>query len=211
MLVADLRHFLDLPDDAPGPARLLAEQLGDLVKAGTAEEPGVAWVSGLICRRRPGHRRCTGRMIIRRADAAGPIAWQCTSCGDAGQISGWENSPFDLRGRGRRSLGGVKHIWVPDPVAAALRELSLLTPDCERVVYRARGHRDGEVVLTATGDELEELIGCMAAEANHEPNRRRQQRLDAAFQTLGQAVQNRNGQIGMTGDHGKPRPDRQGR
>ncbi|MDA8311944.1 MAG: hypothetical protein M0Z46_15310 [Actinomycetota bacterium] len=29
MFVSDLRHFLDLPDDAPGPARKMAEQLGN--------------------------------------------------------------------------------------------------------------------------------------------------------------------------------------
>lgn len=74
VLVADLRHFLDLPDDTPGPARRLAEHLGCLVKAATAAEPGVAWVSALTCRRRPGNRRCAGRTIVRRADAAGPIA-----------------------------------------------------------------------------------------------------------------------------------------
>jgi len=193
VLVADLRHFLDLPDDIPGPARRLAERLGDLVKVATAEEPGVGWVSGLTCRRRPGPRRCAGRMIVRRADAAGPIAWQCSSCGDAGQISGWENSPYDLSGRGQRSLGGVKQIRVPDPVAAALRELSLLTPDCERAVYRARGHRDGVVALTATDDELEELARYLAAEANHGPNRRRQQRLNTALQALGQAVRTKTG------------------
>ena len=35
----------------------------------------------------------------------------------------------------------------------------------------------------------DELIGFVAAEANHEPNRRRQQRLDVAFDTLNNAAQ----------------------
>ena len=40
MFVSDLRHFLDMPDDAPRPARAMAEQLFDLVRAATAGDPG---------------------------------------------------------------------------------------------------------------------------------------------------------------------------
>ena len=38
-------------------------------------------------------------------------------------------------------------------------------------------------------EELDELIGFVAAEANHETNRRRQQRLDAAFNALNDAAE----------------------
>ena len=67
----------------------------------------------------------------------------------------------------------------------------LLDPDCERLVFAIRAHHDG-AVLAATDDDLEELIGFVAAEANHEPNRRRQQRLDAAFEALNTAAQTLN-------------------
>ncbi len=77
---------------------------------------------------------------------------------------------------------------VPDEVAAALRDLQLLDADCERLVYQARAADDG-VVLSADGDELDELLGFVAAEANHEPNRRRRQRLDWAFAVLSDALQ----------------------
>ena len=33
MFVTDLHHFLDLPEDTPGPARRLAEQLSNIVRA----------------------------------------------------------------------------------------------------------------------------------------------------------------------------------
>ena len=55
-------------------------------------------------------------------------------------------------------------------------------------MYQARASDDG-VVLSADGDELDELLGFVAAEANHEPNRRRQQRLDRAFAVLSDALQ----------------------
>ena len=98
MFVSDLRHFLDMPEDAPGPARAMAAHLFDLVRAATAGDPDRAWVSGLTCRRRPGNRPCRGYMVVARPDSRpGSIEWCCERCGDQGVISGWEDSPFDLR------------------------------------------------------------------------------------------------------------------
>ncbi len=189
MFVSDLRHFLDMPDDAPGPARKMAEQLGNVVRAATSAEAGVAWVSALPCRRRPGRRPCPGRIAVFRPDLPARIEWRCTSCGDDGVISGWEGTYFDLRApRPERHDGAVTEVVVSDEVAAALRDLRLLDPECERLVYRARA-ADGDVVLTADDQELDELLGFVAAEANHEPNRRRQQRLDRAFAVISDALQ----------------------
>ena len=183
MFVTDLHHYLDLPEDTPGPARRLAEHLSDIVRAATAGDAGTAWESALTCRRRPGNRRCPGRMIVRRTKPAAPIQWQCGACDDDGVISNWEDSPFDLRRRRLAVAGAATEIIISNQVAAALRDLRLLDVDCERLVFRTRAHNDG-AVLTATAEELDELIGFVAAEANHEPNRRRQQRLDAAFRAL---------------------------
>ena len=60
-------------------------------------------------------------------------------------------------------------------------------------MFRIRAHHDG-AVLTATDDDLDELIGSVAAEANHEPNRRRQHRLDAAFDALNNAADSTAGE-----------------
>ena len=189
VFVSDLRHFLDMPDDAPGPARKMAEQLGNVVRAATAAEAGTAWVSALPCRRRPGRRPCPGHIVVFRPDLPARIEWRCDSCGDDGVISGWEGSYFDLRApRLRRPNGTVADFIVPEEVAAALRDVLLLDPDCERLVYQARARDDG-IVLSADGDELDELLGFVAAEANHEPNHRRQQRLDRAFAVLSDALQ----------------------
>lgn len=186
-MVTDLRHLLDLPPDTPGPARRLAEHLGSIVRAATAGDAGSAWASALPCRRRPANRACLGRVIVLRTELDAPIEWQCGVCADAGVISNWSDSVFDLR---RRSLAVVQpahDIVIPNEVAAALRDLQLLDPDGERLVCRVRAHDDG-AVLSASDDDLEELIGSVAAEANHEPNRRRQQQLNAAFDELNKAV-----------------------
>ena len=103
-------------------------------------------------------------------------------------ISNWEDSPFDLRRRRPALVGAVHEIVLPDEAAAALRELRLLDTDCERLVFRIRAHND-HAILAATDDDLDELIGFVAAEANHEPSRRRQQRLDTAFDALSTAIQ----------------------
>jgi hypothetical protein len=35
VFVSDLRHFLGMPEDAPGPAKRMAEQLTSIVRAAT--------------------------------------------------------------------------------------------------------------------------------------------------------------------------------
>jgi hypothetical protein len=192
MLVTDLHHFLDPPEDTPGPARRLAEHLSNIVRAATAGDAGTAWESALPCRRRPANRRCPGRMIVLRTELGAPIRWQCSACDDEGVISNWEDTPFDLRRRQLALADPVHEIVIPDEVAAALRELRLLDTDCERLVFQIRAHNDG-AILAATDDDLDELIGFVAAEANHEPNRRRQQRLDTAFDALNTAAQTPDG------------------
>lgn len=179
-----------MPHDASGPARRLAQHLGDIVRAGTAGQVGDRWVSALPCRRSPAHRRCPGRMTIAIASAetAAPIRWSCSVCDDEGVISNWADSPYDLRRRRSSVAGDLKEVIVSDTTAAVLRDLMLLDPDCERLVYGMRAHPNGAALLT-NADDLEELIGFVAAEANHEPNRRRQDRLDAAFNALTDAAQ----------------------
>jgi hypothetical protein len=122
-------------------------------------------------------------MIVRRSEPDAPIQWQCRVCNDSGMISNWQDSPFDLRRRVLRVAEAVIDITIPNEVAAALRDLQLLDTDRERLVFRIRAHENA-ALLTATDDDLEALIEAVAAEANHEPNRRRRQRLDTAFDAL---------------------------
>jgi hypothetical protein len=188
VFVSDLRHFLDLPADAPAPARRMAEHLALVVRAATARDGGQRWVSALSCTRRPGRRPCPGHIGVLRSEVPPAIEWWCTSCGDEGVISGWQGSPFDLRAPGSlREEPEPRVAIVPHEVAAALRSLMLLDIDCERLVFRAAVADDG-VVLVGGEDDFEELLGSVAAEADNERDRRRQKRLDAAFTVLNDAL-----------------------
>ena len=72
---------------------------------------------------------------------------------------------------------------IPADTADTLRDLQLLESDTERFVFRAEASEEG-IVLVGDNDDLDELMGYVAAEANHEANRRRQWRLDVAFEVL---------------------------
>ncbi len=76
-------------------------------------------------------------------------------------------------------------VTVPAEVAAVLRTLTLIDASTERLVFAAAIDDDhGVVLLVGTGDDFDELIDHIAAEANHTTNRRHQKRLDTAFDTL---------------------------
>ena len=183
MLVADLHRFLDVTADTPGPARRLGEHLASIVAAANAGAAGTAWESALPCRRRPANRPCPGRIVVICTRPDMPIGWQCSSCGDDGTISNWADTPFDVRRRQLAVAEPLHEIVLDAEIAAALRALLFLDIDCQRAVFAIRAH-DSRHHLAVTHPELDELIGAVAAEANHEPNRRRQQRLDAAFDAL---------------------------
>ena len=73
MMVTDLYHFLDLPEDTPGPARRLAQHLDNIVRAATAGDAGIPWISALPCRPAspaatvPCDERFTARVAVLRA------------------------------------------------------------------------------------------------------------------------------------------------
>jgi hypothetical protein len=188
MFVSDLRHFLDLADDTPVPARRMAVRLSLIVRAATAGDAGVKWVSALACDRRPGRRRCPGNIEIRRTDSPASIEWRCTWCEDEGLISGWERSPYDLRRLRPVAVSDRgRCIVVPAEVAATLRDLRLVDQDTERLIFCARAADEG-AAFVGDDEEFDEVLGHVAAEANHEDNRRRQRRLDDAFQALSRAI-----------------------
>jgi hypothetical protein len=81
MYVIDLRDVAGL-DEMVGP------RIGGVVSAATAHPPGEAIATGLACHRRPGHKPCPGKLLVRRAEAPAQIEWACPACSEEGVISG---------------------------------------------------------------------------------------------------------------------------
>ena len=187
MMVSDLRHFLDLPVDRPGPARRLADRLGRIVSAATAGDVGEPWTTAVRCERRPGRRPCPGSIGVVRAEPESSIRWWCSNCEDEGVISGWRGSPYDLLHHALRAAGHQVQVPVERELGTVLQAIPTLDFEAARLVFRARS-TDSGVVLTGSSEALEDLAEHVAAEANHERNRRRQRILDAALDVLESTV-----------------------
>ena len=100
--VTNMLHSLDKNGDfarEAGPGRRIAAYMGSIVEAVTSRPPDEDdWVTGIQCRRRPGHVRCSAPIIAGFADNdPTTITWQCPACGDEGYISGWQETLWDKR------------------------------------------------------------------------------------------------------------------
>jgi hypothetical protein len=203
VLVADFRHFLGTSYDTPVPARRLGEQLAGIVQAASARESGHPWTSALSCRRRPKRQRCLGTIAVLRTDLPRTIEWRCTDCGDDGLIEGWEGSPFDLSGTRTEggAVGRCYDIVITREDASVLRKCEFLDIECDRIVFGGRV-QFGDVIVTGTHDGFEMLAEWVAAEANHEPNRRREKRLDTAYLNLTEGLRIIEESTSRSGDQG---------
>ncbi|BAS28657.1 hypothetical protein LIP_2828 [Limnochorda pilosa] len=104
MAVVSVMTFINLRDYAgdggaptEGPVGRFAEYLGRIVAAGLAYPAGPTIPTAIRCRRRPGHRRCSGYLDVTRLDIPREIRWQCPECGDQGVIRDWQGTPWDRR------------------------------------------------------------------------------------------------------------------
>ena len=97
MLIADLSHFEGADPDRHPAAWRLAEYLRAIVCGATSIPTDRRLNSGLRCRRRPGRQPCAGYLQIVRQEEPPHIHWWCGNCDDAGLISGWQHSAWDLR------------------------------------------------------------------------------------------------------------------
>ncbi|HHY38555.1 MAG TPA: hypothetical protein GX507_06490 [Clostridia bacterium] len=98
MMVTDIRDFMD-DDSSPAPGRpgRLARYLGRIVMSDFAHPPGELVETGVLCRRRPGHRRCTGYIRVVRAPDTGEVEWICPECGDCGVVYNWRGTCWDIQ------------------------------------------------------------------------------------------------------------------
>jgi hypothetical protein len=205
--ITALVHFV--PDDPaaalPGPAARLAAHLGAIAGAGQLARPREVVETALRCRRRPGRRRCVGRIVVRRQEAPAQIRWACPVCDDNGVITSWQGTPWDLTRSTLPTHSTLQPPGSPDPLAAtgprvAERVRSLELPDDQydvlrtvplpdvaaaRVVLGARLARWG-ARLRGSPEVLDTLLEAVAAEAQATPHgaRLRRRRLATLLAVL---------------------------
>jgi hypothetical protein len=180
-LFTKVGHFLnedgELPADLPGPARNLAEFICSLVRSVTSHSFEALVPTGVPCRRRPKRKPCTGEVFAFLNEDINAIQWKCPTCGDNGFIYDWENTKWDMRDT---DLIPVRlHVEERDLI---LNE-TLTGPDLTDILKSTKQVADS-VVVYYSSEELENLIGYIAAEANHNPDQKIQEDLDALYDSL---------------------------
>ena len=125
-------------------------------------------------------------MVFRHGN--GQIAWACDVCGDEGVITGWEGSPTDVSGLDDSYADGdVVAVVMSRSLFDLVRDVLVLDAASELLIARAHGTSEG-VALSGSAEAFDELVGCVASEANAEANRRRARSLDEACATLEAAL-----------------------
>ncbi len=191
--VTDMRHFVPENPEAPlpAPATRMRDFHGGIVRAATAS-PLEAFMSGIPCRRRPGNRRCSGSIAIRKTGRPEPfVFWECAICGDDGRISGFQGCAYDLSALSVRNL--ERDEQRRDVVLTAEEYRSWISGDMiaydlesMQTMYSAITDKRG-IAISASEGELDILRDATAADANHEPVRKRKDHLISICDKLGKS------------------------
>ncbi len=189
--ITDLRHFLDdagLP--VGGPPGRRAAYWCQLIEAATVR-PGGAWGGSAVrCRRSPRRVRCRGYVRVRRSDATETVEWECATCGDRCVISGWAETAWDLRWAAASRTGPLIEVRLSHDEYAHLRGCEAIGVETPVLLATATVD-DAAVVLAGTEAELDDVLGHVAAEANHTLDRRRRVALAAVYARVEDALAGR--------------------
>lgn len=192
--VIDITHRLPAPEpttDWPAATYRAAAYYGAICGAGSLAPVGETVHTPIRCHRRPKHRLCTGYIeVVRPIEQPGDVDWRCPSCGDNGTISGWRGSSHDLSVTSVSPSDPLDEctVYIDDEDYRVLQELLPLDPEIERVLLGGR-RTDRAIRLTGSGLEMENLLGFLAFQANHEPRRRRQALFDQLCSRIEHALE----------------------
>lgn len=177
MLVVDLRHWL-LDDGSLAPQVRLAPHIAMIVECATiCVGEGV---TAMVCRHRETSRRCRGRVCIRSGNDT--IDWSCDLCDDAGVITGWRGTRWDLSEVDIAPDDAEHALYLALDELRAVRDLDLVpTVRAALAGPMPVSERHACVPLTEA-----ELVGLIAAIERADARGATRRRLD---RTLGRAEQ----------------------
>lgn len=162
-----------------------------IVSAATLAPPGVEVVTDLRCRRRPNRRQCHGLIRLRLQEEPAELLWWCPQCGDNGVIRNWKGTPWKLvhvRTDECINCDEYCEILLSEKEYALLTEISILASGAMKIVQDARIKGDGYMIIGSI-ENIDDLMGYIAFEANHEQKPRRRLALNRLFDKFSNAVQ----------------------
>jgi len=201
--VTDITDFEDLPPDiTEGPAHRIAVYFGSIVSAASALPTGV-WVDAAIqCRRRPGRKKCPGHIQLYRASALSSIEWHCSFCDDQGVITNWKGTRWDLSRWCRSTEPKLRELLLTHEELRELRNNLTFDPECECLIWGTILTPNG-IVMRATDEGLDDLLGFIAAESNHEERKHRRNILDRVYDKIDAILDEQLGENASLADWGE--------
>lgn len=162
-----------------------------IVSSATLAPPGAEIITDLRCRRRPNHQRCVGLIRVRLQENPPELVWWCPQCGDNGVIKNWKGIPWTLvHTRTDDSVGGneCREIFLTEKEYALLTEISILAPGAAKIVHDAVVKDNGHVIM-GTIEDIDDLMGYIAFEVNHEQKSRRKIALNKVFEKFSDSIE----------------------
>ena len=150
----------------------------ELVEAATSRRVAGSWCSAVGCIARVGRRVCGARIQVEQP-GPGQVSWSCPGCGEAGVITGFVGTEFDMSAYvpSQKKL----RLWgFDDEGREVLLAGTTHTPSLRAIVARASPTAEvqGLLLLEATVDELDEIYTLVEHLTDATRSRRRIEMLD---------------------------------
>jgi hypothetical protein len=187
--ITDIRHLP--PVDSPlGPAAAAkrARFTREVVEAATSRREAAPWQSAVRCIGRVGRRVCRARVHVGYV-VAGHVVWSCRSCGDHGDISGFEGSVHDMSSFVPRKQK-LRRWAIDDKERDVLLEATTHIPALRAVISRGSPaiDLDEALMIEATVDELDDMYTLVEQLTDATSSRSRAMFLDGLRMSLGSAM-----------------------
>ena len=150
-----------------GPARRLAGQMSRIARAASLQCVQEPRVTPVACIRRPGHKPCPGRLFASCDRNPPVIEWECDTCGDHGELRGWEDSAADLRHLSVPSVEAIEEFTLEYELYDTLVNEDVQGIHSARLLYSAVALVD-EVLLWGSTRDFEDLIEQVESAAKGE-------------------------------------------
>ena len=171
-------------------SRICPNYLAEIVSAATMAPPGMEFNTSLRCRRRPKRKPCQGHIRLLLQEVPPELQWWCSECSDNGTIKNWKGIPWDrsrLHWEDSKKDTTYYKIHLREEEYSLLAEIAIVEPQAHSFVENAI-QINAEYLLVGAAHVINDVIGYIAFEANHETNKRRQRALDCIYEKIRKTI-----------------------